>query len=86
MPGPTGQRGDIIGNKLNANNPNELTDSGRPKDPVGLNDGSSATNRFVIPLATGTNDANDNQALINKILKALKGSGIIHFKPIQVLL
>jgi hypothetical protein len=80
MPGPTGQRGDIIGNKLNANNPNELTDTSRPKDPVGANDGSSATNRYVIPLLTGAGDADANLAHINRILKALKGSGIIHFK------
>jgi hypothetical protein len=82
MPGPTGQRGDIIGNKLLANNPNELTENSTPKDPVKLN--GNTYNRFVIPLLNPSEPmsatAAQNQEHINRILKALKGSGIIHFK------
>lgn len=75
----SGQLGDIHGKQLLANNPNDLTEAGRAKDPVGKNDGT-ATNRYVIPLVSGAPSAATNQAAINRILKALKGAGIIHFK------
>ncbi len=89
----SGHVGDAHAKYLLANQPNDLTSAGRPKDPIMPNDTNSVLNRYVIPLipipsttpAPNNADAIVNARTINRILKALKGVGIIHFKPITTI-
>lgn len=78
----SGHLSDIHGKRLMANNPNDLTENLTPKNPVIV--AGTTYNRYVIPLLTGSPDSTKNKNTINRILKALKGSGIIHFKPLPL--